>query len=1149
MVAYRLSSIRIGLLLATLVTAGTGCRREGPSPELPAPTNLTSNTSVPSAATNPASPSSANLPAPGVIEAINRGVALMGHYQYEEAVKAFEEALQAAPRLIPVRINLAIALFNRAQKQTGDIERAQEILDAVLAEDPSNLQALYFKAIVLQHTGHTAEAIPLLQQVIQQRPADGAAWYLLGLCKQRLGQPAEKEFLQAVHYRPYLYSAWYKLFQVAVANGEADKAKTYMQKFKEVRASPLGESIELPQYNQMGDLALVRPWPATRRPPLTPGLYQLEAPQLLDAPPLPAADRTALAAVDLNGDHRPDLLAAAESEIRFLLSEGGEQLQSTQPAGPLPRPGAIHALAIGDLQNDERPDLALVGTDGLELWSSSEDGWTNLPIQPVFTDLPRPLLAALWLDADHDADLDLLLAGAGGLRLYRNNTDGSFTNATDTAGLACNGDTVTGVLAADLDGDRDADLAVLRRGGPVRLFRNELLNRFVEIEAPQEARGDLAGALQDFNGDGRPDLLALGGDPTRLTLWIGNGHGGFEPGPDLTALSHTALEGDPPRTLRVADADLDGDLDILLAGEGLRLLLNDGEGRFAQMPEPWPGTEQGCRGLLWADWDGDQVPDLLLADREGRLWRRRGRLEPPGTGLAIGLTGVRSRDGRTRSPATGFGARLTLRCGLTEQTRWYTGLAGGPDQSWLPMGFGLGGGARADYLQILWPDGVAQVEIGLAAGQTHRFAELQRKISSCPVLFSWDGRRFVFVTDFAGVGGLGYFSPAGEHAAPQAEEHIKIQPGQLAPKDGVYELRITEPMEEVAYVDRLELMAVDHPIGWDVFPDERFATGGPPPTHRLLVVTNRIDPVQAWDPEGRDCLDRLREADRLYAYEPELDRRFIGFCRPHTLEIDFGDRLQTIPPDQRMFLFINGFIEYPYSSTVYAAAQAGVQWQSIRIDAAGTDGRWHTIIPDAGIPGGMARTFTVELTGLLNGVQRLRLTTNLEIYYDQLFVAPDAGTASVQLHRLPPKAAELHHRGFALEFSPDGRLPWIYDYDLTEPTAPFHVQHGPYTRYGPVTELLFDFDDRYVILGPGDEIAVRFDASALPPLPEGQHRSFILVSHAYCKDMDLYTATPSTVEPLPFRGMTTYPYPATERFPDTPEHRAWRESYNTRWIP
>ncbi|MCB1126451.1 MAG: ASPIC/UnbV domain-containing protein, partial [Verrucomicrobiae bacterium] len=516
--------------------------------------------------------------------------------------------------------------------------------------------------------------------------------------------------------------------------------------------------------------------------------------------------------------------------------------------------------------------------------------------------------------------------------------------------------------------------------------------------------------------------------------------------------------------------------------------------------------------------------------------------------IASALTGIRGRDGRTRSPATGFGAKLTLRSGLHEQTRLYTGLNGGPDQSWLPEVFGLGGATNADYLHILWPDGVAQDELDLAAGTTHKFSELQRKISSCPVLFAWNGERFGFVTDFAGVGGLGYFAAPGEYSQPQVEEHVKIEPGQLVPKDGAYELRITEPMEEVAYVDRLELLAIDHPAAWSVFPDERLAITGPKPTHDLLVVADRFFPVHATAPDGSDATARLRTVDRQYAYEPDLDRRFIGFCRPHTLELDYGDQLAVLDRGEHVFLFINGFIEYPYSSTVYGASQAGVGWESIRIDADGMEGAWQTIVPDAGVPGGMARMFTVDLTGRLRHTRRLRLTTNLELCYDQIFIARVLGPERVTVHRLAPGTADFRRVGFALEHSPDGQLPWVYDYERSEPTAPFQVQRGPYTRYGPVTELLQDYDDRYVMVGPGDEIAVRFEAAQLTPPHAGMTRSFVLVSHAYCKDMDLYTATPETVEPLPFRGMSRYPYPESEHFPDTPSLREWKQTYNTRHV-
>ena len=140
----------------------------------------------------------------------------------------------------------------------------------------------------------------------------------------------------------------------------------------------------------------------------------------------------------------------------------------------------------------------------------------------------------------------------------------------------------------------------------------------------------------------------------------------------------------------------------------------------------------------------------------------------------------------------------------------------------------------------------------------------------------------------------------------------------------------------------------------------------------------------------------------------------------------------------------------------------------------------------------------------------------------------------------------LRRVGFAREYSPDGRLPLIYDYDLTDATAPFHILKGAYTRYGSVKELLASYDDRFVIMGPGDEVALKFDATRLPPVPEGQARSFVLVSHAYCKDMDLYTATPQTLEPLPFRAMSRYPYPPAERYPI--ENQAFLRTYNTRVV-
>jgi hypothetical protein len=247
---------------------------------------------------------------------------------------------------------------------------------------------------------------------------------------------------------------------------------------------------------------------------------------------------------------------------------------------------------------------------------------------------------------------------------------------------------------------------------------------------------------------------------------------------------------------------------------------------------------------------------------------------------------------------------------------------------------------------------------------------------------------------------------------------------------------------------------------------------------------------------------------------------------------------------------LTGSIEYPYSQTTFAAAQAGVTWQPLKIERQTEDGRWETIVPDAGAPGGMGRTIVIDLTGKLPADRCvLRISTNLEIYYDQAFIAADRGPGGLAIRSLPLAGANLHRLGFPMEYSPDGNHPTIYTYDVIEPTSSFKIPRGSYTRYGPVEPLLAEFDDRYVILGTGDEIAVSFDARALPPPAEGLVRSFILVSWAYCKDMDLYTAEPDTVEPLPFGSMSTYPPGPDEHYPDDDESRRWRREFNSRAKP
>ena len=124
----------------------------------------------------------------------------------------------------------------------------------------------------------------------------------------------------------------------------------------------------------------------------------------------------------------------------------------------------------------------------------------------------------------------------------------------------------------------------------------------------------------------------------------------------------------------------------------------------------------------------------------------------------------------------------------------------------------------------------------------------------------------------------------------------------------------------------------------------------------------------------------------------------------------------------------------------------------------------------------------------------------------------------------------------------------MYDFARVNRTSPWKTLLGRYTREGDVRPLVTTTDDMFVIAAPGDEVALEFPADGLPSLPDGWTRTFLLFADGYSKEMDINSATPDHVEPLPFHRMTTYPYPSSERYPDTPEHRRYQETFNTRVI-
>jgi hypothetical protein len=501
---------------------------------------------------------------------------------------------------------------------------------------------------------------------------------------------------------------------------------------------------------------------------------------------------------------------------------------------------------------------------------------------------------------------------------------------------------------------------------------------------------------------------------------------------------------------------------------------------------------------------------------------------------------------RTNSHA--IGTRVALEGQGVHATYDHTTTDSGLAQSVAPVVLGVGRSPKVELVHLRWPDGVIQCELNKVADQKLDLRENNRKKGSCPVLFTWNGEKYVCIGDFLGGGGLGYLVAPGVYSQPDRDESVAIAGDQLRPVDGTLRISVTEPMDEIAYIDHLRLEVVDRPPGVLTSPDERFAPEGPRPTGENLAWRTAIEPIQATDLAGRDLTEILRHLDRRTADAFAKCTAWVGYAEEHGIVLDFGDRLSRFSPKDPLVLCLAGWVEYPYSQTNYAAATAGVVLEPPSIERRREDGTWEVIEPHAGYPAGLPRMMTLDLTGKLAGPKCvLRIRTNMECYYDQAFVAvrDRAAEKSLRVTTLAVGRAELGHRGYTREVSPDGRQPLLYDYDYVDP-APLAWFSGKLTRYGDVADLLRSDDDRLCVVGPGDEVRIEFDASKLPALPDGWTRSYVLRSYGYCKDADPFTALSDTVEPLPWRGMPAFPFGRDVKRPSDPTYDAYLRDYQTR---
>ncbi len=1128
----------------------------------------------------------------------NLGVALLEQFKHKEGVDAFRRALQLDPKLTLARLNLSIALFN-----VPDFPAAQKEAQSAIALSPESPQPYYVLGLIAKAQNRGDDALVAFQHVLKIDSSDVGANINVGqlYSQQRKYPEAISAFRVALVVEPYNGTALYGLGTALLRGGQRDEGQREIARFQELRQRGSGTTLG-PNYLEQGRYAeavastgaetelVDRAIPAVTfndSPGTFAGLNETKTPAVLGMGPvfgrqfnlqdlnensrreIAAALGGAATLFDFDGDGDLDLFWAGISEQHLYRNDKGKftdiTSQSPSLTGKLSRP-SIAAVA-GDYDNDGRPDLFVVRDGSLALYHNDGGGKfsdiTAAAAIPAYSYLPS---SAAFVDVDHDGDLDLFVAGLADLSkvskrgpvvfpndfagapsmLLRNDGNGKFTDIT-TAAKIDQASHAIAIVPTDFNNRRDVDLLIVKYGAPPSLFSNQRDGTFRDVagEVGLTASGNwTCAAAGDLNKDSYTDFFFGRADgPGLFAMSDGKEKFKTTAAPAGIGAVHAA---------QFLDYDNDGLLDcVLLSDNGIHVWRNLGDGwvdcseRAVAAVTPASANSPISRVFASGDVDDDGDTDLISLSTGGELRLARNDGGNNNHSLRVNLSGKVSN-------RSGIGAKLEARAGSLVQKLETSSASPAPVPA--DILFGLGKRDSADAVRVLWPAGIVQAETEIAnagtnAGAAKRPAtitlsvtELDRKPSSCPYLYTWNGKRFEFITDFMGGGEMGYLEEPGRYNKPDPDEYVRITTEQLKERRGRYELRVTNELEEALFVDRLQLIVVAHPEGAEVYPNE----GMTDPPRRFVVYQTKAahPPLAATDEHGHDVLERISYVDRKYADDFARDR-IRGYADKHTLTLKLAADVSA----KRTLLLLTGWTDYSWSSDNVAAAQAGKGAMLPALQVKDASGLWHTVIEDVGIPVGRPQTVTVDLTGkFLSNSREVRIVTNMRILWDQILVDTSRGLFPTQMTKLDPVVADLHWRGFSREITPDGHEPFGYDYEKVSFSSPWKVMSGRYTREGDVRPLLLHTDDMFVISRPGDEIGLSFDARTLPALPRGWKRTFLLYADGFSKEMDINSASPDQVLPLPFHGMSKYPYTAPEAYPMTTARQQYMDRYNTRLV-
>lgn len=1031
------------------------------------------------------------------------GILALRQRNFDQAKQRFDRAHSLVPRNAQIDADLGTLESTR-----GNSAAAIADFREAVQRDPHNVRALYQLALEIERQGgqgSEAQFEQLIQQILTAEPNNLPALLELSRIAAKRGDTATlRSTVDRIAAQSAAWPAMAQQQLTALKNAAATAPATAALRSVFLR----NVLMQVPSFRQ--SLAVIKAQPGQEAQPFE-NFLRLPSPSSRPAPadtalrfvpqPLPNPQKqtwTWIGAVALDDTHPPAVIVANAQTVSLI---GG-------PSFPFPG-GTAHAapgpesIVPIDFNNDFKTDLVLAGAGGLRfLRQDSPDKFTDVTAQ---TKLPAPILNAAYtgawsLDIEADGDLDLVLGAPSGLpTVLRNDGDGTFTPIHPFAGISG----IQQFVWADLDNDGLPDASLTDGAGHLHAFHNDRSGNFHEIPVPADLGTVESIAAADTRHSGSLDLFAVRAGGAILRLVWNNGAW------TSSEIAHAPAALNPNARLLTADLDNNGAVDLVLTSptNAALLWLANQDGTFTLLAH----ASAPDRVFAAADVDNTGHLDLLALDANGQPLRAVNHGTKNYHWQVIRTRAV-TAVGDQRINSFGVGGEIQARSGLLLQAQPITG----PSEH-----FGLGTWTTTDVARVLWPNGVVNAEFALHSDQ-QALAE-QRLKGSCPFLFAWNGKEMRFVKDTVPWGSaIGLrINDLGPARIAATQEWYKIPRQDLVPRNGAYDLSITGELWETYYYDWLQLMTVDHPQGTEVFVDERFVI---PPVKLAITVTDAPHPIaHATDDRGNDVTAILQSLDGHY-----LDTfgrgQYQGVTRDHYVEIDLGDN---VPTTGSLYLIARGWI-HPSDSSINVAISQGHHElpQPLSLEVPNGRGGWVTARPNLGFPAGRNKICLIDLTGVFRpGTPRkIRLRTNLEIYWDQIQWARGLPDTPIRVTHLDPSVANLHYRGYSTIHQANASSPEIPDYNhLMSTTQIWPDLQGYYTRYGDVRPLLNKIDDRYVIMNAGDEMSLRF--SAPPPPQSGWVRDYVIAGDGWIKDGDFNSTDSATVRPLPYHARTVYDTP------------------------